>query len=344
MTQDNFYTVLKQVSRSFYLSIRVLPIKMRKPVAIAYLLARAADSIADNDQLSFQQRLLFLQKLLEALTINDVGKVTELANSLTAHISDINEKKLMEKLSVIIQLYFSLPNNDKFLVLDVVKTLIDGMKMDLDTFNHSGVITALNDHVTLDKYTYLVAGCVGEFWTKIALTHLPEVSHWNENTQTQLGIKFGKALQLTNILRDIAKDAKMERCYLPFELLKQHNLSTEMLRDKKNDNEFRPIVFQHLAQTLTYFEAAETYLLNTPRTSIRLRLASLWPILIGLKTLELISNNENFLDINKNIKVQRNWVYKMLFRSCFTIHSNTLVRNWIQKIRKNILHKMTLKQ
>jgi farnesyl-diphosphate farnesyltransferase len=52
--------LLKGVSRSFYLTLRVLPAGMRDPVGLAYLLARAADTIADTALLSPEKRLEFL--------------------------------------------------------------------------------------------------------------------------------------------------------------------------------------------------------------------------------------------------------------------------------------------
>ena len=328
---ENFNQTLKQVSRSFYLSIRVLPKPMQKPVGIAYLLARAADSITDSDKIVREVRGQYLVNMLNLMSHQNLDETQNFSRKLAPLMSDPGEKKLMLCLAGVVNNYYLLETSDKTEVLSVVTTLIKGMQMDLAVFYQQDQITALKDQSSLEEYTYLVAGCVGEFWTKTAINHLPSLSHWQADTQTKMGIEFGKALQLTNILRDIAKDARLGRCYLPASALKEHQLTTKQLLDKQNDHLFRPIIDHQLTLALAYFKSAENYLMSTPRTEIRLRLASIWPILIGLKTLELIANKENFLDQNHTIKVKRNWVYRMLICSLFIVGSNTLLSLWIRR-------------
>ena len=55
--------LLKQVSRSFYLTVAVMPKAVRKPIGVAYLFARAADTITDTDLIDRSRRLLFLKQL-----------------------------------------------------------------------------------------------------------------------------------------------------------------------------------------------------------------------------------------------------------------------------------------
>ena len=57
--------LLKSVSRSFYLTLRILPAGMRDPIGLAYLLARAADTIADTSVISPQKRMRLLLSLRE---------------------------------------------------------------------------------------------------------------------------------------------------------------------------------------------------------------------------------------------------------------------------------------
>ncbi len=56
------HDLLKQVSRSFYLTLAVLPSRVAKQVGIAYLFARAADTVADTGQVDRSARVLFLQQ------------------------------------------------------------------------------------------------------------------------------------------------------------------------------------------------------------------------------------------------------------------------------------------
>ena len=82
----------------------------------------------------------------------------------------------------------------------------------------------------LDRYTYFVAGCVGEFWTKISLDHTASLHHWNAEDMLARAVRFGKGLQLTNILRDLAQDLRIGRCYLPRTELSAVGVEPEQLR------------------------------------------------------------------------------------------------------------------
>ena len=101
------------------------------------------------------------------------------------------------------------------------------MQTDLTTFppTESGAITALPTERDLHDYTYLIAGCVGEFWTQTLIAHTPVLSHWHSENMSALGVQFGIALQLTNILRDAPQDLRQGRCYLPQSQLTRARLS-----------------------------------------------------------------------------------------------------------------------
>src|SRR5471030_2288522 len=59
--------LLKATSRSFYLTLRVLPARVRPQIGLAYLLARTTDTIADTEIVPHTQRLDALQKLRERI-------------------------------------------------------------------------------------------------------------------------------------------------------------------------------------------------------------------------------------------------------------------------------------
>ena len=112
-----------------------------------------------------------------------------------------------------------LGQDDQGRIRDLVLTLTQGMRMDLTLFpaenETAGELCALRSRTDLDLYTYYVAGCVGEFWTKTTVAHRPALQHWDLAAMADLGVRFGKGLQLTNILRDLAEDLRRGRCYLP---------------------------------------------------------------------------------------------------------------------------------
>ncbi len=333
--------VLKGVSRSFYLSIRILPEGMREPVAVAYLLARAADTIADTRALPPHQRLeqlLSFRARVEgmpspdapAVFLQDVGQYT--------HGVSEKERDLLSNVERLFEMLEVLPEEDQQATRRVVVTLTRGMEMDLTTFpsEDSGRLGHLDSPQQLDCYTYLVAGCVGEFWTAIAIAHAPLLSRWRSDEMSDLGIRFGKALQLTNVLRDVPRDLRSGRCYLPESDLAASGLSPDDLLETGNSPAARAVQSRWIRTALEHFEAAEAYLLATPRRSIRLRLAALWPILLGLATLEKLARNEAWLDPSRPSRIRRRWVYWMMMRSFVSAPSDTILRFWIRHLRHKV--------
>ena len=332
--------VLKGVSRSFYLTLRILPKDLREPVGLAYLLARAGDTIADRRLAGFPGARLesLLALRTQVLGPADLGISQELTSQLTEGISSPQELAMFESLADAFSLLESLDSADQEQVRLVVTTLTQGMEMDLTSFpgEDSGALTALSSAADLDRYIYLVAGCVGEFWTRVTTDHEPKLKGWDVAKMSEAGVRFGKALQLTNILRDVPRDLRMGRCYLPADELAAAGLVPEDLLDPKNEGRARPVLDTWIRTALGHFDAAEEYLLAVPRRSVRLRLACLWPLLLGLATLARLARSGKWLDPDNTVKVNRGWVYRMMTLSLPAVSSNYLLRLWIRNLRRQV--------
>ena len=98
----------------------------------------------------------------------------------------------------------------------------------------------------------------------------------------------------------------------------------------------RPVLVEGTEIALAHYSAAEKYLLAIPRRCVRLRLAALWPILIGLATLGRLASNKAWLDPERPSKVSRSWVYRMLAFSAPSVHSNGVLRAWIARLREGV--------
>jgi farnesyl-diphosphate farnesyltransferase len=331
--------LLKGVSRSFYLTLRVLPEGMRDPIGLAYLLARAADTIADTSLISPAQRLdLLLSLRAQVNGTPDPAALRRIAGEVAGQQTISDEKTLLESLEPALAILAQLSDGDRAAVRGIVTTLTEGMEFDLRTFpdETSGQIVALRRPDELDRYTYLVAGCVGEFWTEMTYAHLPNLLAAPSGTMTARGIRFGKALQMTNVLRDCGKDLRIGRCYLPTELLTRHGLAPADLLDPDASRRARPLLVEQVRATLDHFREGVDYTFAIPAHAMRLRLACLWPILIGLKTLLLLVENDAWLDPARASKVRRNDIYKMLAYSLPLSLSNGLLRVWIDRLTRDI--------
>lgn len=333
--------MLKSVARSFYLTLRVLPPVLREPMGLAYLLARAADTVADSKAMPSSQRTAALAVFTQALEdtqqhprhftwpgLSDGG----FAGQAPAEHTLLNATdRLLERLT-------ALAAPDASAVRDVVHTLVQGMMLDLAAFppEDAGTLAALERPEDLDRYTYLVAGCVGEFWTDMLALHTPSLHGGDIATQRRWGMEYGKALQLTNVLRDMPRDLRIGRCYLPRTQLAAFGLAAEDLLDPRHTALARALLHQWINTALDYYGAATRYVLSIPRHCLRLRLAALWPALIGLQTLALLADADQWLDPQVKVKVPRGWVYRMLVLSVPVAVSNLAIRTGLRALERRV--------
>src|SRR6266849_4354780 len=159
MADDLLGDLLRQVSRSFYLSLAILPRPLREPIGLAYLLARAADTVADTRLIAREER---------------VRHVETLRRASGGHAA---ERRLLDHVDEALARLEALPAADRAEVRAVLATLTTGMVFDLTRFpgEDAASLTALDTLDELDRYTYLVAGCVGPFWTALHVAHRPRL-------------------------------------------------------------------------------------------------------------------------------------------------------------------------
>ncbi|HRQ90236.1 MAG TPA: squalene/phytoene synthase family protein, partial [Bacteroidia bacterium] len=202
------------MSRSFYLSLRFLPPPMRGPVSLAYLLARFSDTLADAPGLPQEERLAWIEDFRQVIQ----GKRERLAGDpgkLAPLLDHEGERELVKRGEELVSEYRSLPSGLREPVSEVLLTILDGQSWDLRAFSDGPFACRTGDDLLL--YTYRVAGCVGEFWTRIGYAVLGErfADPGQADAMLESGRKLGQALQLTNILRDLHEDLPRGRCYLP---------------------------------------------------------------------------------------------------------------------------------
>ncbi len=329
--------LLKRVSRSFYLSLAVLPSAVRPTIGLAYLLARAADTIADTRLVERRARITHLEALRAELSGPEPRRLAAIlaaagSQSLPA------EHKLIARLPDCLAAYRALPPEDRDRVRKVIETIIEGMTQDLRLFpgEDEGKLVALETSQDLDRYTYLVAGCVGEFWTEVHVAHRPRLRGWDLPEMRQLGIRFGKALQLTNVLRDVPRDLRHGRCYLPRQELAALGLSPQDLLDPTAAPSARPLLVRLLDTALNHYEAGWQYTFAIPRSETRMRLACAWPLLIGLRTLDLLARSPNWLDPAVTLKVPRVRVYGLMAHSLATVWSTRALGRQARRLHERI--------
>src|SRR5689334_21389530 len=92
--------LLKRVSRLFYTTLVVVPADVRDQVSLAYLFARAADTIADTELIDRPRRLDYLSQLKAQFVSNQVSSVQirEIQQAVATVQQDSSERQLLERL------------------------------------------------------------------------------------------------------------------------------------------------------------------------------------------------------------------------------------------------------
>src|SRR5947209_9689248 len=321
-------TVLAPVSRSFYLSIRLLPKKLRDPVSLGYLLARASDTIADTAEIPSALRMEKLQLLARAIQGEALGNaVVDLSASFAPLQSNQAERVLIESLQSCLDWLEQIDVADREDVRGVLKLINRGQLLDLERFQNPKQIAALETTADLDDYTYLVAGSAGEFWTRLCFRHLPKFSARSETEMLELGKRYGMGLQLINILRDAGADIRAGRCYFPNEELAA--LAMEPSQIVREPQRFLPVhrkwrekAGQGIAAGIEYADAIRNR---------RVRVATVLPALIGARTLALI-RDARATALHRHVKVPRKEVRSIVMALVTSLGSRSRISSLYREL------------
>lgn len=314
--------LLRGVSRSFYVSIRLLPGPLRAPVGLGYLLARATDTVADTATLAAGQRSETLATLAAAIAGDGAARaaLARLGPAFAQAQHDADERALILALPQCLDWLDRVDAADREDIRTVLGHITRGQMLDVQRFGSTGGhggLQALADTQALEDYTYLVAGCVGEFWTCLCLRHLPRFAALPAERMHALGRAYGSGLQLINILRDLGGDLAAGRCYLPADALAATGLSPhDLLRQPQ---QVMPLYDHWLAQAGQRLDQGMQYCAAVrPR---RVRAASALPALIGARTLALL-RQAGPAALQARVKVPRGEVRGILLATALTLAAN----------------------
>jgi farnesyl-diphosphate farnesyltransferase len=322
-------TVLRSVSRSFYLSIRFLPASLREPIALAYLLARTSDTVADTSQIPVAVRMETLRLLsngIQGTASRDV--VADLTASFVLLQENTSERQLLEALPDCLLWLNQMEHANRNDIRVVLEQIMRGQMLDLECFGDPKEVCALGTAVDLDEYTYLVAGCVGEFWTRVCFRHVRNFASRTEDEMLALGRRYGMALQLINVLRDAGSDLRAGRCYFPeYELNAAHLRPSQILSEPER---FQPIYRTWLEKAKTGLESGMEY--SRAIENRRVRAATVLPALIGARTLALL-NAAGPMALQRRVKVPRGEVRAMILSLVITFASRRAIDAMFQRTK-----------
>ncbi len=301
--------ILSSVSRTFALTIPLLPSIIEKVVGNTYLLCRIVDTIEDAAELDPQtkQKLsqLFLDAVLEKVSVEFfVEPCLEALN----HYGNQDELDLIAHTPTVLRILHTCSRDDRVAVSRCVSIMSEGMSY----FHGKQTQAGLQNLQEFEKYCYVVAGVVGELLTTIFSKHSAEFAKRIQGHE-DLAIAFGQALQMTNILKDSPEDRARGVSWKPVGMSQQQLLAIadEKLQDSLN------------------------YILLIPKEELGIRRFCFLAFGLAVMTLAKIAKQKEFSD-KEEVKLSRKTVMAFYTFTKFAVKSDALMRIFFNRFSKSI--------
>jgi farnesyl-diphosphate farnesyltransferase len=331
-------TILKQTSRTLYLSVNILPEPARTQMGMGYLLCRLMDTITDTPGVPAQEKL----ELIRLIRGGPQGcaaaapKVRRLAALPAAH----GERELLQKFSKVAELYAKFSDEDREFFGDLLSGVGDGMETDVRAFPE-GRLTALQAPAELERYCLNMGGAPGVFWARLyreAIRRaIPSASNFPSERDAEM---IGSALQMTNVLKDVAADLRLGRCYLPEAELAAAGLKPQDLLKPGAMPRLREITSRWTAWAVDRLDQCEAFVTAIPKTELALRAAVIWPVYWAMDTLEEAAHS-NLLDPADRPRIGRGRIYSTIAGTPPLLLSNTAFARGYRFRRETLIISIT---
>ena len=314
--------ILQHVSRTFALTIPLLPHPLRASVGTAYLVCRIADTIEDSAALDPGRKHALLEQFQAVVAGGGDPDpfIHEAAPLLGGDTLDA-EKDLLQNTACAIRLIAGYDAGSRRAIARCVRIMCGGM----DRFQEGLHSRGLPDTAALAAYCYHVAGVVGEMLTDLFCVHAPAIAA-NRDALLRLSVPFGQGLQMTNILKDIWDDRARNLCWLPRDLFARHGFDLDRLGPASpGDPAFESALGECIAVAAGCLDRAMDYCMLLPRSQPGIRRFCLWPVLLAVLTLRNINTRRGF-SAAREVKVSRRTVRLSAVLVRLGGGSNTLMR------------------
>ena len=295
---DFCFYFLDRVSRTFALTIRLLPVDLGFIVANAYLIARIADTIEDDLTLCSEEKVRQLKLLDEGLTSE--AKILEFLDSFKVYTSTADEEELLRNTDRVFEIFYGFEENIRNIITRWIREMISGMIHFSETYESGVRIKTMNE---LHRYCYFVAGTIGYMLTEMFALHSKQASLNDLLVNCE---DYGVALQLINILRDIRKDASLENnIYIPQQELEKWGAQHSDIKANKNRKGTTQVLTAILSDAEKKLKNGISYYNSIPHKDIQIRLFLGTTLLLSFATLrEMKSQPEKLLN-RSPVKISR---------------------------------------
>jgi farnesyl-diphosphate farnesyltransferase len=316
--------ILPAVSRTFALSIRLLPGELGRAVLTAYLLCRIADTLEDEPAMPAAGKAALLVELQRCF--DDAQAADALPGRVAAIAGEPAHVRLTRHADLVFVLYRSLSPRTREHVSRWVGEMIGGMRKFVLLYPNGIRIQSLEEY---REYCYYVAGTVGYLLTDLWHEHVPSIGERRYLVLREKCRAFAEALQTVNILKDVATDAERENSiYVPEQLLRAHGSSHAEILHADRLRGTRAALSTLVALAHHDLEGARSYLLLIPRRAVPIRLFCVLPLLFAYATLRDLTHLPHALAQRKVVKISRREVKSLTRIGFLVILSNRGLR-WL---------------
>ncbi len=313
--------ILPGVSRTFALTIPVLPERLADVVANAYLLCRLADTIEDDVGLDHEQKSEFHRRFLAIVKGEEPAE--PFAEALLPLLSSrvlADERDLVASTATVIRVTASFSRAER----DALTRCVSIMCAEMPEFQRRKSLSGLKDLDDMAHYCYVVAGVVGEMLTELFCVHCPELKP-RRDEMMRLAVSFGQGLQMTNILKDIWDDRQAHTCWLPRSVFANGEFRLERLDEFHDTETFRAGLQELVGIAHQHLRAALAYTSYIPTREVGIRKFCLWAIGLAVLTLRKIHAHPDFTS-GQQVKISRRSVKATVLTTNLTLGSDRALR------------------
>ncbi len=322
--------ILPGVSRTFAISIKVLPGQLGRAVLCAYLLCRIADTVEDDQGMPAADKAALLDLLLRAF--DDAPLAEAYPARAASVVGDATHVRLVQHTHLVFRLWRDLPPDSAAAVRTWVEEMGRGMKAFV--LRHpSGIrIATLEEY---REYCYYVAGTVGYMLTELWRANSRAIGARVHDALWARARAFGEALQTVNILKDVAVDAERENSiYIPEQLLRAHGSSHATLLDPRHETANHTALTELITLAWHDLDEAREYLLLVPRRAWRVRVFCILPLLYAYATLRELTSSRAMLRPGGTVKITRHEVRALMRYGILLAGSDTGIRWLVRRVRR----------
>jgi farnesyl-diphosphate farnesyltransferase len=312
---------LRNVSRTFAISIEQLPVALRDAVMIAYLMFRVSDCLEDTDELEAGRKAELLR--LWAKVLENGAPVTSLTSAV-AHLDENDpEVYVTQHADQLLDELRKLPESNQETIIHHVHETSLGMARWQD---HGPFVETEEE---MDDYMFEVAGRVGYMLTDLFAWHSPFLSKQKDKLRP-LAREFGLALQTVNIIRGMRKDYERGWVFVPRTFYEPLGLTRDSLFAPENQAQALKVVTRLADKAETHLRNGLQYIINIPPTHYRIRLACSWPLFFAIKTLAV--SRDNIHVILNEAKITRSEVMHIIRNTTLMGWSDHWLRSYYSQL------------